>query len=240
MSVRLFTGTGQLRTTHIIQGADTKLIEYWNQIGSLTDFNLSFGVRTGTDFAGYTATFGSGIFPHGQIQPMSYTTVVSATAPTTIYRIDQLGSFTYLDTTPPPQFSITASFGGGDVSYGTPYLGLVNGFDFNVNISLPASGTFPHGPFINGKPPNTSYRISPGRIDATSQPRISYLVYPRTDVEVDELTEPLGSPTITYGGSTVEPIKVTSARSFRSPKRPVSGFLYPRGGKYQRSRVLNS
>ena len=171
---------------------------------------------------------------------MSYTTVVSATAPSTIYRTTQLISFTYFDNTPPPQFNITASFSGGDASYGTPYLGLVNGFDVNVNISLPTSGTFPHGAITDNDPPNTSYRISPGRVDATSQPKISYTLYPRTDVEVDELTEPLGSPTITYNGSTVEPIRVTSARAYRSPKRPVSGFLYPRGGKYQRSRVLNS
>ena len=238
MSVRLFTGSGQLRTTHIIQGADTQLIEYWSQIGTLTDFDLSYGVRLGTDFDGYTVGFGTGINPHGAIQPMSYTTEVSATVPTTIYEVDQLGSYQYFDTTPPPQTNISASFNGGEVSYGTPYLGLVNGFDFNVNISLPTSGTFAHGPITNAKPPNTSYRISPGRIDATSQPRTAYTLYPRTDVEVDELTEPLGSPTITYDGSTVEPIKVTSAVAYRKPKRPVSGFLYPRGGKYQRSRTL--
>ena len=238
MSVRLFAGSGQLRTTHIIQGADTQLIEYWSQIGTLTDFDLSYGVRLGTGFDGYTVGFGTGINPHGAIQPMSYTTEVSATVPTTIYEVDQLGSYQYFDTTPPPQTNISASFNGGEVSYGTPYLGLVNGFDFNVNISLPTSGTFAHGPITNAKPPNTSYRISPGRIDATSQPRTAYTLYPRTDVEVDELTEPLGSPTITYDGSTVEPIKVTSAVAYRKPKRPVSGFLYPRGGKYQRSRTL--
>ena len=237
MSVRLFAGSGQLRTTHIIQGAETQLIEFWNQIGTLDDFDLSYGVRLGTDFDGYTVSFGTGIHPHGAIQPMSYTTEVSATDPSTIYDVDQLGSYQYFDATPPPQTNISASFTGGDVSWGTPYLGLVNGFDFNVNM-FPTSGTFAHGPFTSAPTPNTSYRISPGRIDATSQPRISYTMYPRTDVEVDELTEPLGSPTITYDGSTVEPIRITSAVAYRKPKRPVSGFLYPRGGKYQRSRTL--
>ena len=252
MTIRTFTGSGTYDTALVIQAADYRFKQYWI-ISSAVDM----GWKNEVHFA----------FP-SQNAPFSVThtngtsdVYVSTTLSTAIfYTVGSGGhhyavnaSFTYSDTTPPPQLNID----------GSVYVQAE--MDPNPMYAVSWRPYFWEPTFTNGTkvspfdyPASDEIDYSPGRVQASTRTgrdyvqvpgftqviaQTSYLLYPRTDVEVDTDAEDPGAPaTISFSGTT-DTMKLFNARSIQRNKRllgfdlrgasfgPQSRQLYPRGSK---------
>jgi len=251
MSVRLFTGSGTYDTALVIQAADYRFVQFWT-LQSAVDM----GWKNNVHVQGFWRTTP---FPVSDTNGTSNLYVSPVLTTAIFYTVGSGGHhyavnapLTYTDTTPPPQLNIDAS------GYVQRDMDPRHTLGFWRTTPWPVTHTNGTNAAPFDYPPSDEIDYSPGRVQASTRAgrdfvqvpgftqviaQTSYLLYPRTDVEVDTDAEDPGAlATVSFSGTT-NTMQLFNARSIQQNKRllgfdlrgasfgPQSRQLYPRGSK---------
>ena len=251
MTIRTFTGGGTYDTALVIQAADYRFVQYWT-LQSAVDMGWKNNVHVQGFWrtTPFPVTFVNGT-SNLYVSPV-LTTAVFMTLGSGGHHYSPNSPVTYTDTTPPPQLNIDAS------SYVQRDMDPRHTQGFWRTTPFPVTHTNGTNVAPFNYPPSDEIDYSPGRVQASTRAgrdfvqvpgftqviaQTSYLLYPRTDVEVDTDAEDPGAlATVSFSGTT-NTMQLLNSRSIQQNKRllgfdlrgasfgPQSRQLYPRGSK---------
>lgn len=251
MSIRTFTGGGTYDTALVIQAADYRFVQYWTlqpavDMGWKNEVHFPFPSQNApfpvTDTNGTSNLYVSTVL----------TTAVFMTQGPGGHHYSPNSPVTYTDTTPPPQLNIDGS------SYVQRDMDPRHTQGFWQTTPFPVTHTNGTNAAPFNYPPSDEIDFSPGRVQASTRAgrdfvqvpgftqviaQTSYLLYPRTDIEIDvDAEDPGALATVSFSGTT-NTMQLFNARSIQQSKRltgfdlrgasfgPQSRQLYPRGSK---------
>ena len=251
MTIRTFTGSGTYDTALVIQAADYRFVQYWTlqpavDMGWKNEVHFPFPSQNApfpvTDTNGTSNLYVSTVL----------TTAVFMTQGPGGHHYSPNSPVTYTDTTPPPQLNIDGS------SYVQRDMDPRHTQGFWQTTPFPVTHTNGTNAAPFNYPPSDEIDFSPGRVQASTRAgrdfvqvpgftqviaQTSYLLYPRTDIEIDVDAEDPGAPaTVSFSGTT-NTMQLFNSRSIQQSKRltgfdlrgasfgPQSRQLYPRGSK---------
>ena len=251
MSIRTFTGSGTYDTALVIQAADYRFVQYWTlqpavDMGWKNEVHFPFPSQNApfpvTDTNGTSNLYVSTVL----------TTAVFMTQGPGGHHYSPNSPVTYTDTTPPPQLNIDGS------SYVQRDMDPRHTQGFWQTTPFPVTHTNGTNAAPFNYPPSDEIDFSPGRVQASTRAgrdfvqvpgftqviaQTSYLLYPRTDIEIDvDAEDPGALATVSFSGTT-NTMQLFNARSIQQSKRltgfdlrgasfgPQSRQLYPRGSK---------